>query len=177
MWNWNSLIFSAITLIVSVTAPRRVPRTGRMFLLIPLDSPLSPVSFGFIERGLLLPDLHRFSFLSRIFPAVLFYFLLSAFSSYVHGNRPAAVLRVMNTFRFVTLTTFRNSISSQILKCVSSWRAIVRFYSCMPEPFSAGFDMISVLCSGPLLPHHTHQYAHRPFFLDAHYFGRLQVSY
>ena len=41
MWNWNSLIFSAITLIVSVTAPRRVPRTGKMPLLIPLDSPLS----------------------------------------------------------------------------------------------------------------------------------------
>lgn len=44
MWNWNSLIFSAITLIVSVTAPRRVPRTGKMPLLIPLDSPLSWVS-------------------------------------------------------------------------------------------------------------------------------------
>ena len=43
---WNSLIFIAITLIVSVTAPRRVPRTGRMSLLIPLDSPLSQVSFG-----------------------------------------------------------------------------------------------------------------------------------
>lgn len=38
---WNSLIFIAITLIVSVTAPRRVPRTGRMPDLIPLDSPLS----------------------------------------------------------------------------------------------------------------------------------------
>ena len=37
-------IFSAITLIVSVTAPRRVPRTGKMPLLIPLDSPLSWVS-------------------------------------------------------------------------------------------------------------------------------------
>lgn len=36
--------FSAITLIVSVTAPRRVPRTGKMPLLIPLDSPLSWVS-------------------------------------------------------------------------------------------------------------------------------------
>ena len=44
LWNWNSLIFSAITLIVSVTAPRRVPRTGKMPLLIPLDSPLSWVS-------------------------------------------------------------------------------------------------------------------------------------
>ena len=43
---WNSLILIAITLIVSVTAPRRVPRTGRMSLLIPLDSPLSSVSFG-----------------------------------------------------------------------------------------------------------------------------------
>lgn len=41
---WNSLFFIAITLIVSVTAPRRVPRTGRMSLLIPLDSPLSWVS-------------------------------------------------------------------------------------------------------------------------------------
>ena len=30
--------------IVSVTAPRRVPRTGKMPLLIPLDSPLSWVS-------------------------------------------------------------------------------------------------------------------------------------
>lgn len=41
---WNSLILIAITLIVSVTAPRRVPRTGKMPLLIPLDSPLSWVS-------------------------------------------------------------------------------------------------------------------------------------
>ena len=37
----NSLIFIAITLIVSVTAPRRAPRTNRTFLLLPLDSPLS----------------------------------------------------------------------------------------------------------------------------------------
>lgn len=44
---WNSLIFIAITLIVSVTASRRVPRTGRMLLLLPLDSPLSPVVFGY----------------------------------------------------------------------------------------------------------------------------------
>ena len=44
---WNSLIFIAITLIVSVTASRRVPRTGRMLLLLPLDSPLSPVIFGY----------------------------------------------------------------------------------------------------------------------------------
>ena len=44
---WNSLIFTAITLIVSVTAPRRVPRTNRMSLLLPLDSPLSAESFGF----------------------------------------------------------------------------------------------------------------------------------
>ena len=44
---WNSLIFIAITLIVSVTASRRVPRTGRMSLLLPLDSPLSPVIFGY----------------------------------------------------------------------------------------------------------------------------------
>ena len=46
-FTWNSLFLIAITLIVSVTAPRRVPRTGRMSLLIPLDSPLSQVSFGF----------------------------------------------------------------------------------------------------------------------------------
>ena len=45
-FTWNSLFLIAITLIVSVTAPRRVPRTGRMSLLIPLDSPLSSVSFG-----------------------------------------------------------------------------------------------------------------------------------
>ena len=38
---WNSLISIAITLIVSVTASRRVPRTNRMSLLLPLDSPLS----------------------------------------------------------------------------------------------------------------------------------------
>ena len=44
---WNSLIFIAITLIVSVTASRRVPRTNRTSLLLPLDSPLSPVVFGF----------------------------------------------------------------------------------------------------------------------------------
>ena len=36
--------FLLLTLIVSVTAPRRVPRTGKMPLLIPLDSPLSWVS-------------------------------------------------------------------------------------------------------------------------------------
>ncbi len=48
-------------------------------------------------------------------------------------------------------------------------RVIVRFCSCLPEPLSASFDIISILCSGSLLRHHTHQYAHRP--LDAHYFG------
>ena len=47
-------------------------------------------------------------------------------------------------------------------------RVIVRFCSCLPEPLSASFDIISILCSGSLLRHHTHQYAHRP--LDAHYF-------
>ena len=40
VWNPRSFLI-AITLIVSVTAPRRVPRTGKMPLLIPLDSPLS----------------------------------------------------------------------------------------------------------------------------------------
>jgi len=43
---WNSLILIAITLIISVTASRRVPRTDRMSLLLPLDSPLSLVVFG-----------------------------------------------------------------------------------------------------------------------------------
>lgn len=39
---WNSLLFlMAITLIVSVTAPQRVPRMDGMILLKPLDSPLS----------------------------------------------------------------------------------------------------------------------------------------
>lgn len=42
-------------------------------------------------------------------------------------------------------------------------RVIVRFCSCLPEPLSASFDIISILCSGSLLRHHTHQYAHRPF--------------
>ena len=40
-FTWNSLFLIAITLIVSVTASRRVPRTNRMSLLLPLDSPLS----------------------------------------------------------------------------------------------------------------------------------------
>ena len=40
----NSLIFIAITLIVSVTASRRAPQLGRIFLLLPLDSPLSEKS-------------------------------------------------------------------------------------------------------------------------------------
>lgn len=42
-------------------------------------------------------------------------------------------------------------------------RVIVRFCPCLPEPLSASFDIISILCSGSLLRHHTHQYAHRPF--------------
>ena len=39
-WNPRSF-FIAITLIVSVTASRRAPQLGRIFLLLPLDSPLS----------------------------------------------------------------------------------------------------------------------------------------
>lgn len=56
-------------------------------------------------------------------------------------------------------------------------RVIVRFCSCLPEPLSASFDIISILCSGSLLRHHTHQYAHRPS--DAHYFwfGRHRYAF
>lgn len=42
-WNPRSF-FIAITLIVSVTASRRAPQLGRIFLLLPLDSPLSEKS-------------------------------------------------------------------------------------------------------------------------------------
>lgn len=56
----------------------------------------------------------------------------------------------------------------QFVDASLSRRVIVRFCSCLPEPLSASFDIISILCSGSLLRHHTHQYAHRP--LDAHYF-------
>ena len=43
-----------------------------------------------------------------------------------------------------------------------------RFCPASPGPLSASFDIISSLCSDPLLRHHTHQYAHRP--LGAYYF-------
>ena len=39
-----AFFFIAITLIVSVTASRRAPQLGRIFLLLPLDSPLSEKS-------------------------------------------------------------------------------------------------------------------------------------
>lgn len=69
-------------------------------------------------------------------------------------------------YAMVTFLTFGNSIWS----CDASLarRVVVRFYPARPGSLSASFDIISVLCSDPLLRHHTHQYAHRP--LDAHYF-------
>ena len=103
-------------------------------------------------------------------------FFFSCFSGnfypIVHGSHPTAVRLVMNIFKSFTFLTFGNSI--WMIQCVSYSAGIVRFCSCLPEPLSASFDIISILCSGSLLRHHTHQYAHRP--LDAHYFWFLQVS-
>ena len=181
------------------------------------------------RRGLSLPDLHKFSFPSRIFPAVICFvsdrwncrspaayrllpsrlyrgsdFRLSSglpgrnaficcgmFSSalllnrsscfadvcvlrsygfcpsYVHGSHPAAVRLVMNLWFVTCLPTFGNSISISAMRHFSAGGSF-RFCPASPGPLSASFDIISSLCSDPLLRHHTHQYAHRP--LGAYYF-------
>lgn len=85
----------------------------------------------------------------------------------VHGSHPTAVRLVMNIFS-VVLPFLHSGTLYQFVDASLSRRVIVRFCSCLPEPLSASFDIISILCSGSLLRHHTHQYAHRP--LDAHYF-------
>ena len=91
----------------------------------------------------------------------------------VHGSHPTAVRLVMNIFS-VVLPFLHSGTLYQFVDASLSRRVIVRFCSCLPEPLSASFDIISILCSGSLLRHHTHQYAHRPF--GCALFLVLQVS-
>ena len=66
----------------------------------------------------------------------------------------------MNISGWLPFTTFGNSIS--ILNASLLGGYVFRICPASPGPLSASFDIISSLCSDPLLRHHTHQYAHRP---------------